>query len=42
MTGAPTIPWLHAALAEAYGPQAAWWPAESPFAAISIKAPGLR
>ncbi|HEY7909517.1 MAG TPA: hypothetical protein VIC60_11615 [Thermomicrobiales bacterium] len=27
----PTIPWLHEALAEAYGPQTAWWPAESAF-----------
>jgi endonuclease-3 related protein len=27
----PTIPWLHDALAEAYGPQTAWWPADSAF-----------
>jgi endonuclease III related protein len=27
----PTIPWLRASLAEAYGPQTAWWPAESAF-----------
>jgi endonuclease III related protein len=31
MTPLPTIPWLRAALAEAYGPQTAWWPAESAF-----------
>ncbi|MGI8690630.1 MAG: endonuclease III domain-containing protein [Thermomicrobiales bacterium] len=31
MNGRPTIPWLYNALAEAYGPQTAWWPAESPF-----------
>jgi len=31
MTAPPTIPWLHAALSEAYGTQAAWWPAESAF-----------
>lgn len=31
MNHRPTIPWLHDALAEAYGPQTAWWPAESPF-----------
>lgn len=31
MNDYPTIPWLHEALAEAYGPQPAWWPAESPF-----------
>lgn len=28
---AATVPWLRDALAAAYGPQAAWWPAESPF-----------
>jgi len=27
----PSIPWLREALATAYGPQAAWWPAESTF-----------
>jgi endonuclease-3 related protein len=31
MTDPPTIPWLHAALFEAYGPQTTWWPAESAF-----------
>jgi len=31
MSARPTILWLHDALAEAYGPQDAWWPAESPF-----------
>ncbi len=31
MNDRPTIPWLHDALAAAYGPQTAWWPAESPF-----------
>lgn len=31
MSLSPTIPWLHDALADAYGPQATWWPAESPF-----------
>lgn len=31
MSHRPTIPWLYDALAEAYGPQTAWWPAESPF-----------
>jgi endonuclease III related protein len=31
MSRCPTIPWLHDALAEAYGPQTSWWPAESPF-----------
>jgi endonuclease-3 related protein len=31
MTPSPTITWLHAAMAEAYGPQTAWWPAESAF-----------
>lgn len=31
MSDRPTIPWLHEALFAAYGPQAAWWPAESPF-----------
>lgn len=28
---AATVRWLRDALAAAYGPQAAWWPAESPF-----------
>ncbi len=31
MNDRPTVPWLYDALAEAYGPQTAWWPAESPF-----------
>ncbi len=31
MSVCPTIPWLYDMLAEAYGPQTAWWPAESPF-----------
>ncbi len=31
MSDCPTIPWLRDALAAAYGPQTAWWPAESPF-----------
>jgi endonuclease-3 related protein len=31
MSDCPTIPWLYDVLAEAYGPQTAWWPAESPF-----------
>lgn len=31
MTDPPTIPWLSAALAAAYGPQTTWWPAESAF-----------
>ncbi len=31
MNDYPTIPWLHERLAAAYGPQTAWWPAESPF-----------
>jgi len=31
MNDRPTIPWLYDVLAEAYGPQTAWWPAESPF-----------
>ncbi|MHB8647927.1 MAG: endonuclease III domain-containing protein [Thermomicrobiales bacterium] len=31
MSACPTIPWLHDALAEAYGAQGGWWPAESSF-----------
>ncbi len=31
MSDDPTIPWLHDALTQAYGPQDGWWPAESPF-----------
>lgn len=31
MSECPTVPWLYDALADAYGSQAAWWPAESPF-----------
>jgi len=31
MSARPTVAWLHEALAEAYGTQDAWWPAESPF-----------
>lgn len=31
MNDRPTIPWLYDTLAAAYGPQDAWWPADSPF-----------
>lgn len=31
MSDCPTIPWVFATLAQAYGPQTTWWPAQSPF-----------